>query len=1642
MFEIQHKNKTIHRKSYKPRRYFYSRTCRLDSFITIKPIKTLVQKQNDNPIFNVVMSSMSDVNLDNTTIVLLANNIVTIITLSLVAIFSGVGKFNKFILLPIVSSVLSLAYAIYQLEGSNLYNFTIAGVMQLMNEKQEDEYTTDIDKNNKKIAEKNVCRTEKLPVFIQLKCPLIPSAKELRENPALGEKVQQQKYYLAKLAHVHGLETVAKVYQFSPSEKMMVNGMKLKYFISNEPEDLNAPFDSTIPIEKGKESNEPHEMSSHDDPQPSTSGYQSHKIVEQLQDLDDTDYNDSEEDEVIVHPVIEKQELRPGLLQPVRIILGLIALVFAPLITSVSDKFLEGRAIVNLSKTIQATNVVFSTAGDMGTYLMDLIGVKPTEFSLEYHILEYTRQLNHFNSLPFNMIVENNIYLHEIKNTIYEVELFLRKVPASQEKSVVGLRGLHISATNTLNSILRTNKLSGSRQEARLVLLYGEASVGKTRLAKEMIVRLGSALFPDIEEHQRSIQITAGSKYWPGLSGQPIAFFDECDANKVENSLLFSNLKGLCSTAVFNCEGAAVEHKHQPAPFKVLIGTTNLDIRELQKQFAEFYGRQSLDPLWSRIIFVKVDRNSTYGPIDIMNRESARFDTSGEFGHCLLRTHIMCDKEKIPVPAAKVTLSQLVGQLVSRFQILTSQHMVMRQQSGNANRHLSVALYGPSGEGKSTCIKETTELVKARFELKASQVHVSDDKMQLGKFSEQDYLAAYNSATEGSLFLNAENTSSIPWGWHWQFVNMSIVLTPIVRSAFEAFPRRFGLFHSQHVSATHLSVKYMRSQCFVNIRYRFCCWLALVPLALLSSIISGYCLILLAPLVVYYVVIYAQYKLTPISVEYDEVPTDKLPNYIAQKYHELIASSRELQLVEGVCPDTSIPELEIRAPTTAELSVFGSTSALKHVFTDRLAFQQSSLDVKLYITPYMIGKILPYLSQLNYLKISNSLPEQHKIANRFAQICKTVNSSYVKTIVSFSERTFTIFNGALYVSDTRNLALDGISEINDGIVYNDVFLSWEGVLSVLEGADNLNNLLNGSEIDYVHLRKLLQVYHSHPRICELRSRNFDRNITKIKQTSTLLWNEFYMFFKSTITGKVLAALVLSLLCYLLYNSFTSSDDVSTSSKNSYVEEWLADARQQANRKTGRHGKRKDRFGTEPDLDLQANRKAKGKKKDRFGTEPDLDLQANRKGKKKIRCGTDYNGEVVRHVTKQSVHKLPPVTSEPTLAQEKAFFKSKIQKNLLHVYAIPKDVSEDIIARMTVENLDALFPRNYALAVNNNQAVTVGHIAQKSNTDLYILCDEKCNSNGDPIPIKVKTSLLSYSRDVAILDITSLKSSFKNLVKYFPDSFEEFESNPQRTILGRYNQDKEIEFHGGSLFYDPDEDSGYDCDGEPYSLNKFFWTHYGVVNSPITVNGDCGLPYLTLFQGKIVITGIHSMSVRTGKEFYTMSPGLLKSDFITLEKQSNSCVGCSKDSQKWCDPTSEKRKNDSHKILWSKLCGNDINNMVELIDSVERLDWTETPYVYSTYIGPYGSVQNHQHLQRWHENEIRREQCGYDAQQRRLNLQFLTLRQLTRFIRKEMNNARFHLTFDTYGETVFCTFVFEEDQPNLIKFTQPLSLIHI
>uniref|UniRef100_A0AAU8HXH4 Polyprotein n=1 Tax=Odorous house ant virus 1 TaxID=3231627 RepID=A0AAU8HXH4_9VIRU len=380
----------------------------------------------------------------------------------------------------------------------------------------------------------------------------------------------------------------------------------------------------------------------------------------------------------------------------------LILTTLSFLVTLISAK-VSGDAITrrDLIDSLILGRELNALSGDAAADLLPSLIDREPDKRFNDAVRDYTVSLNRFLETPAHQFVRNQRRLYDVATELDQVAAFMRQVPHTKKDAVFPLVSLHNAASIRKNELLASEMPKFKRQEPFVVLVQGPGGIGKTQFVQHLIRRAVRGLLNDGDPSRDVIEINYNDKYWPPLSGQRIAFFDEAGTNQnLKEDLLFANIKSLCSPAYFNCAAADIPHKIAPCTFELIFATTNTDLFKLQSRISSTFSVESVYPAWRRCLVVSADWNS---PVVGPYRHDGTGNYKADFTHLDLKWMRWSDETGRLEPDGGANEESLFSEIQRRYRRMESEHARIISEFAREStvQHYSIHLRGPGGHGKT-----------------------------------------------------------------------------------------------------------------------------------------------------------------------------------------------------------------------------------------------------------------------------------------------------------------------------------------------------------------------------------------------------------------------------------------------------------------------------------------------------------------------------------------------------------------------------------------------------------------------------------------------------------------------------------------------------------------------------------------------------------------------------------------------------------------------------------------------------------------------------------------------------------------------------------------------------------------------------
>ncbi|ACO37271.1 putative nonstructural polyprotein [Solenopsis invicta virus 3] len=1159
-------------------------------------------------------------------------------------------------------------------------------------------------------------------------------------------------------------------------------------------------------------------------------------------------------------------------------------------------------------------------------------------------ILDFTSEFDNFLGIPNYKFAKNQKLVNTISKSLDACAKFIRDCPKDKQTEIFPLQGLHTATVKRRNEILTNVMPKFARQEPFVVLFQGPGGIGKTHLVQQLATKCVNSFYQDHEDDY--IEISPDDKYWPPLSGQRVAFFDEAgNLNDLTEDLLFRNIKSICSPAYFNCAAADIEHKISPCPFELVFATVNTDLDTLQSKISSTFGQASVFPIWRRCIVVECSWNEKeLGPFNYKNPSGHRSD----YSHITMNYMSYDDKTQKLALEKEINFDTLFDMIRLRFRKKQQEHdtkiSILNneiQRQSNSKQHFSVCLYGEPGQGKTynlnkliTTFANATNL-KIGSEEKPS-IHIFDDYIK----DENDencskFMDIYNNKLpNNSVIFSATNvypkTHFFP----------TFFLTNLIYAFIQPFKqvglyRRLGFDGYTDIPNSSVNAPiFVQNFKFYERKQHICYFLSL---EFLKNIIC-------------YIFFFLYFPLKFIK-KIDLIEIKDVNKYVYDRYINFLSLSKQIEIVEYP-PNLENVEFDFRFNMNKFHRVsFNNPFELdKYIHFNKNSYENLlHFDWKMYLSPRVKHRLA-----LSYEKFFITISEVNKEIiieelKRYVLLFKQFNIDPNMEINLGEYGSFYYINGKIHLM-TINIE-SNVSEIP---VFTDgdyVYIS-EHKIPVIDLFDNINinSKYNLSFDQSIALNsfKTGDSFYSNAKVRKSLSKFVLLNYqTKFKLYLKEAKDKVKNFIETPIGHLLSILLTIFVICYASFKIYSKFSNFF--SKDQAIEDQ-------------RKGEKKIKKITNYDSDgVQPQRKGEKKIKkvtnyDSDGVQPQSNVKVEEEIKlvfdptgQKLLFGNDFTSELetlvelekddeeftkskidnksmaglrreVRRrryarskkaqIEKQEVLTLPDVNG---FEGGKPYFQiaeEKARKNLCQIYMIANN--ENCIASKFSDHIVC-----YGLFVFKKRLASVGHIVEALKCapgyNLYAGCDQ---FNGKLYKMNLVRNY--RKRELSVWDV-DCPNDFVDLTSFFIPKEELYDAENCNTVLGRFGMNKrEVYLYGNCEFIQ----EFFKVDNK--GAQEFGYIDWATVDITLTTGGDCGLPYYICERKKFhnKIMGLHFAGNNVNHKTIGMSALIYKEDLVVwkgAERQSK-CKFCDVKDIIIAQPDipKEKYKGYNHEIVWNSL----------------------------------------------------------------------------------------------------------------------------
>ncbi|UXD80015.1 putative polyprotein [Myrmica rubra picorna-like virus 5] len=1203
-------------------------------------------------------------------------------------------------------------------------------------------------------------------------------------------------------------------------------------------------------------------------------------------------------------------------------------------------------------------------------------------------ISKYQKDFDEFNATPTHQFMRNNRKIYDISDKLNACSEFIRSVPRDRQHELFPLQGLYNSVCQRRNDILQNAIPEFKRQEPFCVLVTGKGGIGKTRLIQDYLSIETLKFMDNATSAHDYIEIRADDKYWPPLSGQRVAFFDEAGTyQNIENDLLFRNMQSICSSAYFNCPTAALTHKVTPCPFQVVYATTNTDLYTLQGRVSSGMSANSVYPFWRRCLAIEVEWNA-----DLMGEFNYREPTGhrSDMKHLRIKLMEWDQNQGRMVFSKNLSREELLEMIKQRYRKMEAEHVRFLNMQGLVKQvdqriHYSCHLRGPPSAGKTPQLEQISKQLSINFkypiinfeefnQLKQTYdfriIAVFDDIFHSRNTAEELdlFMKFYNlRCADGSIFLFASNLpnnySRIP-----KVSQLTLAIDRRHPYDLPGITRRIGLrgnFNGEVMPSYNDEIFFNNEQGTEPIVYTIPTMEVVIPLSiLLFGMLMSYSFIPNYYFIPHFINIIELFITCYVIKKRNKLFTKTLPKnlneYVYNRYMAFIKSRDDFVVREGEIPDSDFSyQLEADSIKSVDFSKL-DCSTLQKIYTNKLSFKNADTKPwKLYISDRLTTAFrdtyqqfevncsgFDYLACIEELKrlarimrssnINPNIRVFFKDVGEFSCVDNLINYKLINKINKTSNYSIAHTANSVLIygrCPTINIPLDEIfaKTVNIATKYKLNYEQIREFVTYIESSEFVNN----------------------PMITKLRHNFYSQQCTrkqqqKFKELKDKLTNFFItptgFFIRSLmeiiitlITTILIMKMVIKVINWFNTDNFKDKDMIIYDEDGNVVDE----------AKKNKPRKKIVKYDTDED-ERQAPRKRPVKKVNPTWSDADNGKQM----KQLLDEFLTRQGSIQR----QDVKTLVDMNSYDAYKPYIDVAVTKARKNMTQLYFVHSQESK-LYSEPIGEQAC------YGLFIRKNLLVTVGHVAKDIKRmpayNLYVGCD---SFNG--VFYKAVCRNVFKARDLSAWTVEGIPD-FPDISNLFVKKKEIYEmTEGVNTALQRFGPNKEEIWVQGSA----------EMISEYYQLDKDGIQEFGIVDFAtfdlmLTNAGDCGLPYYPAERTRLHnrILGIHCMGNVTGYN----SIGIMA--LIYLEDIQLWSQFCKQDviSCRHCGETnvmispSLTPKCDTHEIAWSPVHESSPATFSEELNGYFKLRGNFTGQIIKNS-GPrfYGSVE-HSHTQFLH-----------------------------------------------------------------------------
>lgn len=1189
----------------------------------------------------------------------------------------------------------------------------------------------------------------------------------------------------------------------------------------------------------------------------------------------------------------EKQTLNESYLKLFYDVVGRILGVITLFVTSqiTGQKFTP----VNLFQGFNMGKDLVSMSKDFTDQITTSItGVNPKKELLAV-IERHSLQLNKFLETPAHYYATRLQQLYKVRDLLVEVEQFIRTIPRDYVTLATSLTALHGAACVRKNEIFSSELPNFSRQEPFVVLFRGKGGIGKTHFARHLARRFVNEILPGGDMAKDYIEITPQDKYWPPLSGQRVALFDEAaTVTDFHGDLLMANLKSICSPAYFNCAAADVTHKISPCTFQLVFATSNTSITDIAGRIAAVSSAESVYSYFRRMIVVETTFNGDYD----FGGGNRYYD---DYRHLKLNTYEWDENAQKPRPVCNtIRADQLYDSIKTRFSKMEAEHSnqlrlanLKKESAGTTTTHFSINLNGPVGVGKTPNAREIVSNLHKALGYPIIKLSNVNEVESLPKQMERSIVFC------DDLILNDMNTRlelALMQLYNEKLVDNSILIFCTNREyKFSYIPKftPFGIEFPKLHTFTNIGVtrRVGYSGNYIdgplpsyNREFHFRKGTTYTDIYKRVSYKSYACVIsvilFFLPLISYkflplILLIFPLLYMTKFS---GIIPYFQLSDYIYDSYLDFLRYRQEIEIIKEAPPNFE-PNFVFEAQRKGEILVTNSSFELqKHVFIKKSAFDLSTAKWK-----FLMERSIAISLQNNYEKFLttvNGVTEEtiFEVMKKFIRTFVELNVDIKMSIRIGDLGQFDYYGGKIYVQFKDQSQQELLPILHEG---NILLGSRVIPLNMDLFNPNFNSILNLNLLEAIALKDFLasREFLSNPLVKSMIRANMKLNLKNSTITYLKEIKDKLAIFYATPLGKLVSVLLFLMACAPLIKFVVSKFSGS-------------------NKLESRVGAKK----------IKVNPKYRS----------DEEKHKSRVGAKKIKVNPRYRSDEERQLGQEDQRE--DVITKCDMNKFQAYRNlldqahSKARKNLCQVYVSYNQ--EQILNKEPIGKQAC-----YGMFIGNKTLITVAHVLddidKNGKYNLYVGADEFEGFHKCTLISRLKM------REISIWRVDSIPIQYPNISKQFMKKKTLNANDAFNVALERLAPGKVSQWFQGEMIY---WDAPYSFfDGE--MITEFGRCDFATVGIKATSFGDCGLPYYAIDPALDlvnVIIGIHFAGNVQGfatcgscavvyREEIEMWLKLADNKEI-VSKEIVSCKFCSPENSS-IQPAS-KPTCDGHEIVWS------------------------------------------------------------------------------------------------------------------------------